>query len=341
MSTITCPNCGQTVEAGIRFCPSCGTRIDEQSAPRVAAETMRLPMDDPAPSNDPPPSDPPPFGASSNDPLPPSLPPNTPYDPMGAGSTPPNQGSGQGRNIWLLVGGGGCLMVVLLIACVSIAIFLFGSQLTSAIETELNATSQPAPTAGGGIVPIDSPLAGGAVLLRERFDNPATSVVEASESDTSRYAFEDGGYLIEVNEPETIVWSIIGGPYEDIITEVEIVTGLVEDISAAGLIFNYQDADNFYLFSVADDGTYALEVLENNEWVTLIDWTSSELINTTDNTMGVATQGEAITLYINGVEVDGINDGAFTSGQIGIAVTSFSSGGASVRFDNLVIARNQ
>ncbi|MFV9505860.1 MAG: zinc-ribbon domain-containing protein [Oscillochloridaceae bacterium umkhey_bin13] len=352
MSDITCPSCGQTIEAGIRFCPSCGTRIADQPPPapvRPAPSTVRLPGDDLPPPSDPA-APPPPFDLPPNVPplaaetpplgdIPPSLPPSTPYDPMGTAAPPPEQN--QGRKIWLLVGGGGCLIVVLLVACVSFAVLSFGQQITSVIEAELNATPQPTTSGGGGVVPIDSPLTGSSVLLREDFNNPANSVVEPSESPTSRYAFEDGGYVIEVKVPETIAWSIVGGPYEDLIAEVEIFTDPADDIAAAGLIFHYQDADNFYLFSVAGDGTYALEVLEDDQWVTLIDWTPSEVISETRNTMRVATQGDQITLFINGVEVDGINDGAFTSGQVGIALTTFADSTGRVRFDNLVIARNQ
>ncbi|MCJ7623292.1 MAG: PASTA domain-containing protein, partial [Anaerolineaceae bacterium] len=43
-----------------------------------------------------------------------------------------------------------------------------------------------------------------------------------------------------------------------------------EDGSAAGIIFNYIDSNNFYLFSVVDSGFYHLDRMNNGEWTNLV-----------------------------------------------------------------------
>ena len=54
-----------------------------------------------------------------------------------------------------------------------------------------------------------------------------------------------------------------------------------------GLIFRYVDSDNFYFFSISDDGSYRLDALVNDEWETLIDWTESELIDVGDGAVNM------------------------------------------------------
>lgn len=113
-----------------------------------------------------------------------------------------------------------------------------------------------------------------------------------------------------------------------------------DPVAAVGLIFHYQDENNFYLYSITNDGFYALELLMNNQWITLIDWTPSELIDPNNNLLSIATSGDRIHLYVNGSLLETTRDDSFTVGSVGIGLTSLDAVPATVNFDNLLIVRN-
>lgn len=368
MSEFTCPTCGKRLTEYVRFCPECGSRLPDPPAAAAPASdpaapatpppgglrTVVLPPEaaPPAPGEGPDLSTPPPPAAEPAG-IAPTMRLDAPAQPAAAvpalptaappaGAFPPEQGAPAAprnrRTLWWILGGAGCLVVLLAGACLSIGLLtLLGQRVENG---ELSATPLPA-TGGGGIVPDDSPLTGGTVLIEDDFSDPATSDLDVSEDETSRSAYEDGSYLLEVKEPETLVWSIVGGPYEDVSIEVEAAPGPGAAIVSAGLVFHYQDSENFYLYSVSTDGYYALELLQDGEWITLVDPTLSDEVTSEGNLLRVVTSGDQIALYVNDVLLEETSDGTFTSGDAGVAVSTFEESPGTVQFDNLVVARGE
>jgi hypothetical protein len=114
--------------------------------------------------------------------------------------------------VWLLVGGIGCLGLILLSACSMLLLLMVGQALPWDDNNQVVETSAPVSAGGAAAyLPGDGPLAGGDVLLRDTFDNPFGSSLGEDEDASSRYAFEDGAYVIEVREAETLVWSLVNG----------------------------------------------------------------------------------------------------------------------------------
>lgn len=361
MATIICPNCKAELSEYKRFCPECGARLPEEApATSPVAPTVILPPADAPPR--PPVAVPPtvrldapqeetvvvpPAGAPPVQPSPVgALPPVGQIPPAGGLSLPPTgvpaaapPSGRRGPLFWWLIGGAGCISLVLVGICAIGLLTLLGQRVS-----QLDPTAQPGAattTGGGGIVPGDSPLTGGAVLLEDDFDNPAASELAEDEDETARYAFDGGVYVVEVKEPQTLVWALFEGSYSDARFAVDTEVPPGADESAAGLVFHYQDNRNFYLFSVSNDGYYALEILEDNEWFTLIDWTQSDAVDAVRNRIEVATQGDRIALYVNGELLEETSDGTFTEGEVGLAVTSLEDSTAEIHFDNMLITENE
>lgn len=361
MSELTCPSCGKQLVEYTRFCPECGARLPEPQpeAPATPAapppgglRTVILPPAEAAPPADTPPQQPAapaPIAPTQRldvpaqpdqrpaDALPPSpvttLPTAAPY-PAGGASAPAAPGSR--RTLWWVLGGVGCLSVLLLGACLSIgALTLLGQRVSATAEMV-----ETPPEAVEAVEPGQS-SAGAAVLLEDDFSDPGVSNLDVSEDETSRSAYEDGGYTLEVKEPETLVWVLLGGPYSDVGVEVATEVAASSDIAAAGLVFHYQDDDNFYLFSVTNDGYYALEVLQAGEWTVLIDPTLSDEVNENRNTLRVETSGGRIALYVNDALLEETIDDTFTAGEIGLAVSTFENSTGTVRFDDLVVTGSE
>lgn len=239
------------------------------------------------------------------------------------------------NTLWWILGGLGCLSLLLIGACAALLAFI-------AINPPIG--EPPAPpvvtwTERGAEFPAATATDGQDVLLRDDFDDPEASGLGEDEDAISRFSYVDGAYLIEVKAPETIVWASVDGSYADARIEIDATVDPEAEASAAGLIFHYQDEDNFYLFSISNDGYYALELLEDNQWIALIDWTPTDAVSPRRNRLRLEIRGERIALYVNDELLEATVDGTFSSGMVAIAVSSFAESAAAVRFDNLVITR--
>jgi hypothetical protein len=292
-----------------------------------------------------------PVPAQSTAPAAPTLPP---------GAFPPSQPAERPRSrIWLIVALVGLLGVGMIGALVG-GILLFTRSISST-------TGTPTPVAGGGLArlptagvrptappkptakpkptsapqPTAKPKPGGqgAVLIEDNFDDPTSSELSEETSDTATYTFSDGAYAIDVKAPKYIVWSSYTGSYGDVDIQVNATLDEGPLDSAAGVLFRYQDEDNFYYYRVSADGTYNLTLYAAGERQVLVDWTEAPEIKGRRqvNHLGVEAVGDHIRLLVNGTLLAEVSDDTFAKGEIALAVTTFEEGGATFKFDNLIV----
>ncbi|HNP84819.1 MAG TPA: zinc ribbon domain-containing protein [Kouleothrix sp.] len=289
--------------------------------------------------------------------------------PPGAAAPPPKSG---GNNIWKIIGiiaGIGVVACIALAAGAYILINRAASQAGNALSTAAAAgigtaesfptfapiptfeidlptpeTTEPTPE---DIAPTPEPAAtaeagsgggSGAVLLRDTFDSASESSFEDGETDNAVYAFADGTYTVKVKQPKLILWKTMRGDYGNVAISVDTTLDGPPE-SATGLIFHYQDDKNFYIFTVAGDGSYSLDLYDNDELKQLIDWTKSSAIKGPGelNTLRVETQGDSIRLYANDQLLDEVSDSTFSRGKAAIVVNTFDKPNVTVAFDNLVV----
>jgi hypothetical protein len=202
-------------------------------------------------------------------------------------------------------------------------------------------TAPPKPTARPTAAP--KPTAGtsgqGSVLLEDDFDDPTSSELTEEASDTATYSFVDGAYAISVKEPKYIVWSSYNGSHGDIdiVVDTTFDDGPLE--SAAGVLFRYQDEDNFYYYRISADGSYSLILYQAGERQVLIDWTEAPEIRgrRQANHLRVETVGDRIRMFVNDQLLAEVSDDTFAKGEIALAVSTFEEGGATFKFDNLLV----
>jgi hypothetical protein len=107
-----------------------------------------------------------------------------------------------------------------------------------------------------------------------------------------------------------------------------------------GLIFRYIDPENFYLFSIGSDGYYSFKALIDNEWVSLIEWTESEVIEVgegAENTLAVLADGPSITLLVNDFIVDRFEDDTLSEGKLAFGAGAYDQPGVDIGFDNFAV----
>jgi len=116
--------------------------------------------------------------------------------------------------------------------------------------------------------------------------------------------------------------------------EVQVVGGAGE----SGFLFRYQDADNFYCFTIRTDGHYRLRVQKKGRWETLVDWMPCRLLSAqAPNVLRIVAQGARFSFFLNGECLVELTDASFQAGEIALCAGTLDEPGFLVRFDRLVI----
>jgi hypothetical protein len=109
--------------------------------------------------------------------------------------------------------------------------------------------------------------------------------------------------------------------------------------SLYGLLFRRLDRNNFYLFQITDDQYFTLELLDQDEWTTLIDWTHTSAIHPGEvNQLAVRGEGSHFEFFINDEFVGQADDAEFSSGGVGLVIGFPNAGDkAAFEFDNFEV----
>ncbi len=98
-----------------------------------------------------------------------------------------------------------------------------------------------------------------------------------------------------------------------------------------GLVFRTENTNpnQYYAFTVGQDGSYFLNKANGADYPTLTSGTSATInqgLNQT-NLVAVVAQGNTITLYVNHHQIANVTDSTFSHGQIGFLASPQGSGG--------------
>jgi len=107
-----------------------------------------------------------------------------------------------------------------------------------------------------------------------------------------------------------------------------------------GLVFRAGKESSGYFLGFTCDGQYEVRAIDfnNNLDAELVGLKSSPNILTGSNQVnrvGVLAQGDRLTLYANGVQLEEITDGTFASGYIGAFVAAYSTPNFTVEMDEI------
>ncbi len=95
---------------------------------------------------------------------------------------------------------------------------------------------------------------------------------------------------------------------------------------AGGIVFRVDDGKGSdYLFRIGIDGSYTLDIYNNNNLNSTLKRGTSTAINTglnQSNLLAVVANGSNIDLYVNNQHVDSVSDSTFSQGEIGVAASS-------------------
>jgi len=157
---------------------------------------------------------------------------------------------------------------------------------------------------------------------------------------TARF-YEDGQYHILIKTSNRLSWS--GHPelevIDDFILEVDVtqVSGL--DDNEFGVMFRYQDADNWYAFLISGDGYFKLREQVKDENSSITRWTQVTAIKQGQSTnhLRLVAIGPQISAFVNGELLAIIPDHTFRRGDINLVVGTFDEPDVHIAFDNLKV----
>jgi hypothetical protein len=223
-----------------------------------------------------------------------------------------------------------------------------GPELTSQVTPEITAEATPEVTSEATPEAIDlsarlEEIRTDTPLVRDDFRRDENHWPVTSNSDMT-YSIRNRAYQLLV---KTANW--LGFAFSEEL-EGQIITDFLVEVDVAhvsgplnaeyGLLFHYQDGDNFYLYAISGIGTYSLWRKADGEWTTLIDWTESDLIDSEEdatNRLGLLVEDAQITLLINDQLLAQVEDEAPFSGTVGLIAGSFDEPNVTVAFDNFAL----
>jgi serine/threonine-protein kinase len=148
----------------------------------------------------------------------------------------------------------------------------------------------------------------------------------------------NGTYRWEATAAGGVVWWSTPdvGDISDFLLSVEgrQISGVSD--SQYGLIFRRVDRDNYYLFRIRGEGDYQFRTRYEGEWITLISWTPSSLIQPGQmNRLSVVAEGTSFYFYINNQYVDDYTDSKLSSGKVALVIGLNDEGDSGTfEFDN-------
>jgi hypothetical protein len=179
------------------------------------------------------------------------------------------------------------------------------------------------------------------VLFEDRFDDMKPTWGEARDGIKA-----DAGQLVIAPASGTYLWvANSAGLYDDVDMCVTVTTmTAAEPVDAkAGLVFWYEDVNNFYVFEMAPNGKASVWRRQRGKWLEQVDWRDAEAANTGDgvsNELRVTTAGADATFYLNGTRFATLEGSPPEPGQqIGFLVASPEAGEARFAFDDLRVTK--
>lgn len=103
--------------------------------------------------------------------------------------------------------------------------------------------------------------------------------------------------------------------------------------SSWGVVFRIRDNDHYYHFHATDSRLFTVSAKQDNQWLTIVDWTSTNAIKPNGvNQLEVIAYGKRFTFLINGQVVSELEDDRFKEGLVGLSLEGYVPG-EEVTFD--------
>lgn len=187
---------------------------------------------------------------------------------------------------------------------------------------------------------------GNGALLEDDFSGSGSNWGVGTDADSSVEYLNDGLNMF-VAKDYWFVWSTPNDEqYENVHVEVTAKNESADPTAAFGIICNMQITDTSYYFAITGAGEYGIGRYTLTDDVLLTNdgqWGTSDAIQSGLSSYRIgadcASDG-TLTLYVDGQQVDSVNDTTYSSGYVGLFTWSGEElNGTDVTFDDFVVTR--
>ncbi|HJX36975.1 MAG TPA: hypothetical protein VJ714_00115, partial [Anaerolineae bacterium] len=150
----------------------------------------------------------------------------------------------------------------------------------------------------------------------------------------------EGAYHIVTFETNHFVVGVSESLFlRDLVLEVDAAQVSGEKNNEYGLVYGYQDEDNYYELAISGDGYVGFFAKERGRWQTISAFRGNEAINQGNavNRLRLEVTAGAFNFYVNGEPALQEFDTRLSQGSIGFGCGSFGEPGLHCSFDNLKI----
>jgi hypothetical protein len=171
------------------------------------------------------------------------------------------------------------------------------------------------------------------------FSDPRTGWPRYSTQDVSFY-YENGQYNIDIYPDDSNFIAVNNEQdADDFALGARAAREDGTEGSVYGLVFRYSDKDNFYRFTISNEGMYKFDGLKEGSRFTVIDWTKSIIIRkgNASNLLQLTADGSRFAFYINRIKVAEVFDDTHSGGLVGLYGETNDGGNAHFSFDDFKI----
>jgi hypothetical protein len=181
----------------------------------------------------------------------------------------------------------------------------------------------------------------GNLLFQDDFSDPRSGWRVSTDASSGRMEYQDQAYRILVEGEQQLLWSGPGLDFVDSRLEVDVFhPGEARD-DDFGLVCRAQDDRNFYYLVISSDGYFGIGKVVDGAY-TLISAEAmppSEAIlrGSASNHLRADCEGDQLTLYANGIQLDSVYDDEFERGEVGLLAGTLDAAETEVVFDNFSV----
>ncbi len=194
----------------------------------------------------------------------------------------------------------------------------------------------------GAQEPSQSGTTGADVLFSDDFSDP-NSGWEVADYDSGSVGYTQGKYFVTSTQPGSAMWGVAGKNYADVMIEVDAtqVSAPSNSNNDYGIMCRLDFSGNGYTFNISGDGFYSIQKMVDNGFVDLVEWAESDKIRTGNATNHIVAvcNGQSLSLSVNGAKLAEVNDSTYTTGDIGLAATTYETQSTEIQFDNIVVRK--
>ena len=218
----------------------------------------------------------------------------------------------------------------------SIALYSWGNQGAYfdnvVVEGDSAPTPTPTPTQTTGLMDNfnDGDYAGWSVVDEGSYDGPSSWSASTGAMLQTSNIFEKPTLVSDITKLGTYALYAAGRNWTDYTVSLTIRS---EDDDAIGLMFRYQDNDNYYRFSWDKQRSYRRLVKKQNGVFTLLAEDSVPYVTGQSYQLEIVAQGTTLQVSIDSTLIFSVTDNSLVSGSIAL----YSWGNQGAYFDNVVV----